>query len=242
MPENDPIRYSVIIPLKNEAENIGDLLYELIPVMNGLKAKWEVICIDDGSNDQTLDILRQMSTQVPQLAICAFTQHYGQSSALDAGFQAAQGEIIITLDGDGQNDPVEIPALLNTLHDCDLVCGIRIGRNDNWSKQFISRIANTVRGWVCGDGIRDIGCSLKAYRKESLLKIRLYEGMHRFLPALFKIEGFKVKEIPVKHRKRLKGESKYSLANRHFNTIMDMFAVAWMRRRKLKYTIKNDPP
>ncbi len=240
MPANDPIYTSVIIPLKNEATNIGPLLNELIPVMNALHAPWEVICVDDGSTDQTLAVLKEMRQQVPQLHICAFTRHYGQSSALDAGFQAAKGTVIVTLDGDGQNDPGDIPKLLNALHDCDLVCGYRVGRHDAWTKRYVSRIANAIRGWVCGDGVQDTGCSLKAYRKASLLKLKLYEGMHRFLPALFCIEGFRVKEIPVSHRKRLRGKSKYSLANRHFNTVLDLFAVAWMRRRKLNYTLKNE--
>lgn len=235
----DKITYSVIIPLKNEESCIADLIEELEPVMNGLKQTWELICIDDGSTDQTRLILKNLTTQKPYLKLICFDRNYGQSSAFEAGFKAACGTLVITLDGDGQNDPADIPKLLSHIEECDLVCGIRTIRRDSWSKRFISRWANCFRNWVCADDIRDTGCSLKVYRRACLGQIKMYHGMHRFLPTLFKYEGYRVKQLPVHHRPRLRGISKYHFFNRSFNTIADLCAVNWMRKRRLHYKIET---
>lgn len=236
------VKYSVVIPLKNEEENIHDLIQELEPVMVSLNQPWELICVDDGSTDKTLALLQELTWTKPYLRVLIFNGNFGQSSAFDAGFKAAKGEIVITLDGDRQNDPTDIPQLLAAITDCDLVCGQRKKRRDPWSKKIISRLANYVRSRFCQDGVSDTGCSLKAYRRSSLEKIKLFNGMHRFLPALFLIEGFKVKEIPVNHRERTKGQTKYNFLNRSFNTVADMFAVRWMRKRHLKYRINGELP
>lgn len=234
------IYYSVVIPLKNEKENVPDLIAELEEVMHGLKHPWELICIDDGSTDGTLSILKEMKKHKPFLRTLVFEKNYGQSSAFDAGFKAAQGEFIITLDGDRQNDPRDIPKLLANMAGLDLICGQRIHRQDSWVKKITSRIANAIRSQVCEDGIKDTGCSLKIYRSSCLKNIKMYHGMHRFLPALFKIEGFRVGELPVNHRPRTKGQTKYNFFNRSFNTVADMFAVRWMKKRHLKYQIKKE--
>lgn len=236
------MKYSLVIPLKNEEENISELLNELEPIMNSLNHPWEAICIDDGSDDKTLEILRKISKSKPYLRILVFKHNYGQSSAFDAGFKAAQGEFIITLDGDRQNDPADIPKLIQEARDVDLVCGCRANRKDPWSKKIISVFANYIRSRICQDGVQDTGCSLKLYRTESLRKIKMFHGMHRFLPALFLMEGLKIKEVPVNHRERTKGATKYNFLNRSFNTISDMFAVCWMRKRCLKYQIENEIP
>lgn len=233
------IKYSVIIPLKNEESNVIDLITELESVMKSIGMPWEVICIDDGSTDKTLPMLIELTKKNPHLRIIAFNKNYGQSSAFHAGFTAARGEYIITMDGDRQNDPADIPKLISLIHDCDLVCGIRKKRKDPLSKRIISKIANKVRRWICDDGVQDTGCSLKIFKADSLRRIKMYHGMHRFLPALFKIEDFKIKEIPVNHRERERGKSKYNFFNRSFNTIADLLAVRWMKKRKLKYQIKN---
>lgn len=233
------MKYSVVIPLKNEGENICELIDELEPVMNGLHSSWELICINDGSTDNTEDVLKDLTKTKSYLRTISFLKNYGQSSAFDAGFKAAQGEYVITLDGDRQNDPKDIVKLVSSIGDADLICGQRLNRKDSLSKKISSRIANFVRSRICQDGIQDTGCSLKMYRRSSLEKIKLYEGMHRFFPALFKIEGFKVKQIPVNHRERVKGKSNYHLLNRSLNTIADMFAVLWMRKRQLSYQIKD---
>ncbi len=231
-------QYSVVIPLKNEESNIEDLVQELEPVMQRLNAKWELICIDDGSTDQTLPILQDLAKKKPYLRVLSFTKNYGQSSAFDAGFKAAKGEFVITLDGDRQNDPADIPLLIKEIKDADLVTGYRLRRQDPWSKKITSKLANFVRSRVCHDGVRDTGCSLKIYRTSCLKNIKMYQGMHRFLPALFRIEGYRIKEMPVNHRERTKGTTKYNFFNRSFNTVSDMFAVRWMRKRHLNYKLK----
>lgn len=237
-----PIAYSVVIPVKDEENNIGELIEELEIVMNKQKKEWELICIEDGSSDNSLSILSKLKKKKPYLRIVAFEKNFGQSSAFDAGFKHAQGEFIITLDGDRQNDPKDIPNLLTFSNDYDLVCGWRIHRKDSWSKKIISHLANTVRSKLCQDSVHDTGCSLKIYRSSCLRKIKLYNGMHRFLPALFKMEGFRIKEVPVNHRKRLSGQSKYNLFNRFLSPLTDLFAIIWMRRRTLRYTIKKEIP
>lgn len=234
--------YSVVIPLKNEESNIPELIAELEPVMASLHKSWELLCIDDGSTDQTMQILSKLAKEKPYLQIISFDKNYGQSSAFDAGFRAARGDLVITLDGDRQNDPNDIPKLLKLMDQHDLVCGIRQKRKDTWTKRFVSRWANRARQLLIGNDVQDSGCSLKIYRRECLDKIKMYNGMHRFLPALFAIEGFSVGEAPVNHRERAAGKSHYNFFNRSFNTIADLFAVRWMKKRQLHYRIQDEPP
>lgn len=233
------IKFSVVIPLKNEEDNVVDLIDELEPVMNGLQQPWELICIEDGSTDRTRAILQEKAAHKPYLKLILFSQNYGQSSAFDAGFKAACGEFVITLDGDRQNDPADIPKLVQAIEECDLVCGQRVQRQDPWSKRLTSRLANAIRSRLCQDYVQDTGCSLKIYRTACLRQIKMYQGMHRFLPALFSIEGLRIKEVPVNHRPRTKGVTKYNVFNRSFNTIVDMLAVCWMRKRQLKYQVET---
>lgn len=237
-----PPYYSVVVPLKNEEENIAELIKEIEPVMNSLQKPWELICIDDGSTDGTRAVLRSFRAEKPYIKIVAFAGNYGQSSAFDAGFRIAKGEYIITLDGDLQNDPKDIPNLLSLAENNDLVCGIRSKRMDSIVKRFISKSANAIRSRLLDDGMKDTGCSLKVYRRRCLEKIKLYHGLHRFLPALFRIEGFRCAQAPVNHRPRTKGTSKYSIFNRGFSTVSDLLAVMWMRKRRLKYAIEQQIP
>lgn len=232
--------YSVVIPLKNEADNIINLINELEPVMNNFTQPWELICIDDGSTDDTQQILSDLFKQKSYFRFIVFKQNYGQSSAFDAGFKAAKGKFIITLDGDGQNDPKDIPKLIELIQNCDLVCGIRLKRKDSFIKRITSKMANFVRSRLCDDGVQDTGCSLKIYRKDSLDQIKMYQGMHRFLPALFKIEGLQIQQIAVNHRERLRGKSNYNFFNRSLNTIADLWAVRWMKKRHLHYQIDRE--
>ncbi len=232
--------YSVVIPLKNEAHNIVELIQELEPVMESLKKPWELICVDDGSTDETPQILQDLLKQKSYLRVLRFKQNYGQSSAFKAGFQAARGEFVITLDGDGQNDPADIPRLVQLMEECDLACGIRAKRKDTWVKRWTSKIANKVRNWLCEDGVQDTGCSLKVYRKSCLDQIKMYQGMHRFLPALFGIEGFRIQQLPVNHRERLRGKSNYNFFNRSFNVLADLWVVRWMKKRHLSYQIEQE--
>jgi len=234
------MKYSVVIPLKDEESNIEDLIKELEPVMESIQQPWELLCIDDGSTDNTLNILQKLQKSRPHMHIISFLRNYGQSSAFDAGFNAAQGEFVITMDGDRQNDPRDIPKLIGSINGFDMVCGQRINRKDPWNKKVISKLANAIRSRVCDDGVTDTGCSLKLYRKKCLQKIALFEGMHRFLPALFLIHGFSIGQVPVNHRERVKGKTKYNLFNRSFNTVVDMWAVHWMKKRHLSYQEKKN--
>lgn len=206
--------------------------------MNELNEPWELICIDDGSTDQTATRLKEAKEWLKPLKVITFDRNYGQSSAFDAGFRAARGEYIITLDGDMQNDPQDIVKMVAMKEQFDLITGIRAKRKDTFIKRLISKGANRLRGKLLGDGVKDSGCSLKVYRKSALDKIKLFHGMHRFLPTLFMIEGFRIGEIPVNHRGRLHGKSNYSFKNRNFNTLFDLLAVYWMRKRALKYKVK----
>ena len=236
------IQYSVVIPLKNEEDNIIELIQELETVMHDLKKPWELICVDDGSTDDSLNILNDLLPKKTYLRLLVFKKNYGQSSAFDAGFKAAKGEYVITLDGDRQNDPADIPKLLEAIKHSDLACEARVNRKDPWSKKITSFIANIVRRNICEDGVSDTGCSLKVYRSSALRKIKMYNGMHRFLPALFKIEGLRIVEVPVNHRERTKGKTKYNFFNRSFNTIADLAAVRWMKKRQLQYEINKELP
>lgn len=234
------MKYSVVIPLKNEEDNIADLVHELEPTMLSLNAPWELLCIDDGSTDKTLEILTRLAGEKPYIRVLSFDRNYGQSCAFDAGFKNARGEWIITLDGDRQNDPADIPKLLAQTPDADLVCGHRVNRRDPWHKKITSKLANFVRSRLCRDHVNDTGCSLKVYNTKCLKRIKMFKGMHRFLPALFIIEGFRVVEVPVNHRERLKGVTKYNFFNRSFNTIADMLAVRWMSKRHVNYKIDKE--
>lgn len=234
------MKYSVVIPLKNEQDNIADLIHELEPAMLALNSPWELICIDDGSTDDTLKILTKLATEKPYLRILAFDKNYGQSCAFDAGFKNAKGEWIITLDGDRQNDPADIPKLLAETKNAELICGRRVNRRDPWHKKITSKLANFVRSSLCHDNVKDTGCSLKVYKSDCLKNIKMFKGMHRFLPALFKIEGFRVVEVPVNHRERLKGVTKYNFFNRSFNTVADLLAVRWMSKRHVNYKIDKE--
>ena len=234
------IRYSVVIPIKNEEDNLRELIQEIESVMNGIDPAWELICIDDGSTDHSLSILQELCKEKIYMRILTFTRNFGQSSAFAAGFAAARGDFIITLDADRQNDPTDIPKLTAYIADFDLVVGWRTQRQDSWEKRIISRFSNWIRSRLCQDGMHDTGCSLKVYRRSALLQIKMYQGMHRFFPALFKIEGFRIKEVPVHHRPRLKGHTKYHLFNRSLGPIFDLCVVYWMRKRALRYQIREE--
>ena len=233
--------YSIVIPIYNEAENIEPLFYELKESLSQLENKpWEVIFVDDGSKDTSAAIIKKLQQKHPEVRLLRLKKNAGQTAAFDAGFKASKAPFIITLDGDGQNCPHDIPKLINVAETgYDLVAGKRKKRNDSYLKRSISFIANRVRSKILNDQASDTGCSLKVYRREALLQIRLYKGMHRFLPALFAIEGYKVKEIEVDHRPRLKGKSKYNLFNRGISLLTDMWAVLWMKRRRLHYEVEQ---
>jgi glycosyltransferase involved in cell wall biosynthesis len=233
------LEISLVIPVFNEEDNLELLTEEIIQVLESLKNGYEIIFVDDGSVDKSFTILKKLAEHHPFIRVIRFKQNCGQTAAFDAGFKASRGEIVITMDADLQNDPRDILLLLDKIDKCDLVCGWRGKRRDNLAKRVSSRIANWVRNKLSDEQIIDVGCSLKAFRRETLKHLKLYTGMHRFFPTLLKMEGFKVIEIKVNHRPRRYGKTKYSIGNRIFRSFLDLLAVRWMKKRQLRYEIKE---
>jgi glycosyltransferase involved in cell wall biosynthesis len=231
---------SIVIPSYNEADNLPILMEEIEAAVSPARLAYEVIVIDDASTDGTAEVLERLQTTRPFLRVIRFERNAGQSAGLDAGFRVAAGEAIVTLDGDLQNDPADIPRLLEMLKEYDAVVGWRAARKDPWTKKATSRFANRIRRWATGDATHDTGCSLKAFRREAISRIKLFAGMHRFLATLVALEGFKVGEVVVNHRPRRFGRSKYSIFNRCIRPTADLFAVMWMRRRRLDYRIRRE--
>ncbi len=230
---------SVIIPVFNEEENLKPLFTELVDVLNSLNKTCEVIFIDDGSKDGSLAVLKDLQKTFSGIRIIKFKKNCGQTSAFDAGIKAAQGEVIVTMDADLQNDPRDIPKLLEKIGDFDAVCGWRQKRNDSFIRRISSRIANAVRNKLSGESIKDVGCSLKAFRSVYAKKMKLYTGLHRFFPTLIKMEGGRVTEVAVNHRPRKYGAPKYNIRNRMVRSFIDLLAVCWMKKRILTYEIEE---
>tara|TARA_Y100000589_G_scaffold193014_2_gene182706 strand:- start:5004 stop:5960 length:957 start_codon:yes stop_codon:yes gene_type:complete len=222
---------SIVIPVFNESESISLLIKEIIKIMNEYELIFELIIINDGSKDKTLEVLKHLSSELNELTIIDLRKNYGQTAAMAAGFDYAKGDIIITLDGDLQNDPKDIPNLINTIHDgYDLVCGWRFNRKDKLiNRRIPSVIANKLIGKVTGINLHDYGCSLKAFKKEIIKDIKLYGELHRFLPVLANIEGAQIKEVKVNHRERKYGNSKYGI-DRTFRVLMDLLTVWFMNK------------
>ena len=222
---------SVVIPIYNEEENIGPLLEELFPVLRDTGKTFEVLCVDDASTDASPSVLKEEQKKYAELRIIRHSINSGESAAGATGFANARGSVIITIDGDQQNDPADIPELLKALGSADAVCGVRRKREDDWVKRISSRVANRFRNQVTGDTISDAGCTFRALKADTLREIPVFNGMHRFLPTLLRLQGYKVVEILVNHRPRTRGESKYGIGNRMFRGLIDCFAIRWWRRR-----------
>jgi Glycosyltransferases involved in cell wall biogenesis len=232
-------RISVVIPVYNEEENLPELFRELTEVLEKLSVSFEIIFIDDGSKDRSGAILREFAHKDERVRIIFFQKNSGQSAAFAAGFRSARGEIVVTMDADLQNDPHDIPLLLDKITSYDVVCGWRANRQDSLVRKISSRIANKIRNWLSDEQIKDVGCSLKAFRRECLQKIYYFKGMHRFFPTLIKMEGCLVTEVKVNHRPRRFGEAKYGIGNRAFRGLIDLLAVRWMKKRLLNYEVKE---
>ena len=230
---------SVVIPVYNEVENLPLLMEELDGILKQLGKGYEVIFVDDGSTDGSYQVLEKMAGRDPHIKVIRFKRNAGQTSAYDAGFRLAKGEIVITLDGDLQNDPLDIPLLVEKMGEYDMVCGVRVRRADTWIRLISSVIANYVRNRLSEEDVTDTGCSLKAYRGIYVQKLKLFNGLHRFLPTLIKMEGARVTEVPVHHRPRRYGKSKYNISNRIVRSFVDLLAVRWMKKRQLRYEIEE---
>jgi dolichol-phosphate mannosyltransferase len=225
---------SVVVPLFNEEESIAILQTELSAALKGLD--YEITFVDDGSVDRTAERIET----APNIRLIRFEKNSGQSAAIYAGLTAARGATVVIIDGDLQNDPADIPKLLAEIaRSADLVCGYRVRRQDTLVKRATSRIANAVRSRYTKDGVRDTGCTLKAMRRECVSTLLPFKGMHRFIPALVKAAGYRLVEVPVNHRPRRFGQSKYGLGNRALRATIDMFGVRWLLSRRLNYKIRE---
>ena len=228
---NSNISLSIVVPIYNEEESLRFLVNQLLDVLRPMNESFELVLVNDGSSDNSDEVMRKLSLEVPELVAVLLRKNYGQTAAMAAGFDISRGEIVVTLDGDLQNDPADIPLLINKIRDgFDLVSGWRFRRKDAAiSRKIPSMIANRLIGKVTGVNLHDYGCSLKAYRKEVLADMRLYGELHRFLPVLANIEGARITEVKVNHRARQFGSSKYGI-DRTFRVLMDLLTVWFMNR------------
>ena len=226
------VAVSAVIPVKDEAGNVGPLAREIAAGLAG--EAHEIIFVDDGSTDGTAQALAALKTELPQLRVLRHDRNLGQSRGIRSGVAAAKGETIVTLDGDGQNDPADIPKLLALLRAdpaLGMVSGVRVKRKDTASRRIASRLGNRFRNFMLGDGASDTGCGLKAFRRDAFLALPYFDHMHRFLIALVQREGWKVGYSPVNHRPRLTGASKYTNFGRMLVSFHDLLGVRWLQRR-----------
>jgi glycosyltransferase involved in cell wall biosynthesis len=231
---------SVVVPIFDEAESIEFLHRELDAALSSLGDGLEIVLVDDGSRDDTAEILRELSQKDDRVRVVELDGNHGQSAALDAGFRVVRAPVTVTLDADLQNDPADILMLLEQLRPgVDVVNGVRVKRRDPRTKLLSSRIANAVRNWLLGESITDVGCSLRVMRTSFIKRVKLYRGLHRFLPTLLAIEGARMIEVPVSHRPRRYGTSKYGVRDRLFVGLVDLMAVYWMKRRALRYRTRR---
>lgn len=233
---------SVIVPVRDEEASIPKLAEEISEAMGRTGKRWECIWVDDGSTDGTRAALAAVASKHPQHRFLELDGQFGQSAALSAGFERARGSIVATLDGDGQNDPADIPRLLERLErgDVDMVNGVRQKRRDSFLRRLSSRIGNGFRNWVTGERVSDVGCSLRVFRKWCVEGIVVFRGMHRFLPTLARMQGARIAELPVNHRPRTVGRTKYGIGNRLWVGIADTLAVRWMQRRLVRPKIRGE--
>ena len=237
--QTEQIEISVVVPVFNEEENLPILLSRLVEVLNGLHQPFEMIFVDDGSSDGSRKVLKEMINQYPPLRLIGFKGNRGLSTALLAGMREARGDILVTLDSDLQNDPADIPKLLRELDHYDMATGWRQKREDPWLKKISSRIGNAVRNRLSGEHIQDSACTLRAFRRECIQDIWVFNGMHRFLSTLVKMGGYKIIEVPVSHHPRKFGKSKYNIRNRMVRSFIDLLVVRWLKRRHIHYEIEE---
>lgn len=235
---------SIVVPVFDEAENILPLISEIEAVLTGIGMDYEIVYVDDGSRDETRQRLADAQARCARLRIVRLRRRCGQTAAIVAGIGEARAPLIATLDGDGQNDPADIPRLLDALpagtSPAPLIAGVRRKRQDGWLRRLSSWIANGLRGWILNDGVPDTSCSLKLFERATFLRLPVFDHMHRFLPALFRRQGLDVILVPVGHRRRTRGASKYGVMNRLWVGIVDLFGVMWLQRRMTWPDIANE--
>jgi len=233
---------SLVIPCYNEEGTLRELIKAIRATVEPMKLSYEIVITDDCSKDGSWAILKELAAGDPLIHVQKFTANSGKSAAAWAGLKVARGRYLVTLDADLQNDPKDLPRLLEGLKQYDCVCGTRVEsrkHGDNFVRIASSRIANWVRNKLSGENVSDAGCGYRAFKRECIADLKLFEGMHRFMPTLFKIEGFTVTEVPVTNNPRFAGESKYGVWNRLFASFYDLLAVRWMKKRMFKYVVAD---
>src|SRR3954466_5696245 len=232
---------SLVIPAYNEQESVPTLLQRVESSLAQIGKPFEVLIIDDGSTDQTPQMLTESMKTRPWLRVLRMKKNGGQSAAFEAGFEAARGEIIATIDADLQNDPEEIPRLLPLLDGYDMITGWRRDPPGNKFRRWQSRQANRIRNWISEETVQDSASSLKLYKAHAIKGMKLFNGAHRFFPTLVKMRGYTVREEPVKHSQRFAGTAKYGCRNRALRAFIDLLAVRWMKERNLRYEVDEVP-
>jgi glycosyltransferase involved in cell wall biosynthesis len=240
--ELEPLDLSIVIPVYNEEQNLPLLWPEIREVMASTGLRYEVVFVDDGSRDRSPEVVRGFRGQDPRVRLIGLKTNAGETAATDAGIKSVRGRYVVVMDADLQNDPHDIPGMLQHLGKWDAVTGWRVNRaaGDSWVRRLSSRIANRVRNRLSGETIQDSGCTFRAFRRECLRDLALYKGFHRFIPTLLKMRGFRVLEVPVNHRPRRFGVSKYGIGNRALRAFVDLLVVRWMKNRLLRYEIAED--
>jgi len=239
MNPTETVEISVVVPVFNEERNLPILIPKLVQVLNPLGLSYEVIFVDDGSSDGSRGILKKMVSQYPSLRIIGLKENRGLSTALLAGMREVRGDTIVTLDSDLQNDPEDIPMLLSYLDRYDMATGWRQKRDDPWLKRISSKIANAIRNRLSGENIYDSACTLRAFKRECIKDIPVFNGMHRFLSTLVKMNGYRIIEVPVLHHSRKFGRSKYNIRNRALRSFIDLLGVRWMKGRRIQYDVEE---
>ena len=239
-PDDKAVALSVVVPIYNEIANIDPLVERVRTTLDGIGLDWEMLAVDDGSTDGSGVKLDEVAGVEPRVRVLHFVANCGQSAGLDAGFKNARGELVALLDADLQTYPEDLPLLLDLLdaEGVDAVVGIRAERQDTGWKRFSSRFANGVRNRLTREDIQDTGCPIKVFRAEAIRSVKMYTGMHRFLPTLLRMEGYTVKQVPVRHADRVAGKSKYGTLDRAFSGLRDALAVRWMQDRHMKWKIR----
>ncbi len=239
MKTGDP-QVSVVLPIFNERENLAPLIEETVAALGA--RPFEILAVDDASTDGSLEELRRLRRDYDQLRIIALGRRVGQSGALIAGVDRSRGEVVVTMDADGQNVPADAARLIELVQngDCEAAVGYRVRRADSRWKRLQSRVANTVRNWITNDDIRDTGCSLRVAPSTAMRHLPRFDGMHRFVPTLLRREGVDVMEVPVTHRPRVRGTTKYGMWDRVWVALRDAFGVRWLRRRAIRFQARED--
>ncbi len=232
------LELTVVAPVHDEEQNLVALHAQVRDALAGLR--WELVLVDDGSRDRSAAAIRALEREDSRVRGIRFRANRGQTAATCAGIRAARAPLVATMDADLQNDPADLRAMLAALDGHDAVVGYRIQRHDSWLRRISSRIANGIRNRVTGDHVRDTGCALKLFRTEAIRSIPLFEGMHRFLPTLLRMHGYRVLEHPVSHHPRVAGRSKYGMRNRVWRAFLDLLAVRWMRWRLIRYELADE--